>query len=70
MTAEERVAYLKEFEYAEKHGAPKQGSFLDRLISRGNKKTEDDIAREYQERQLAEQARANQAPQGQLRQGY
>lgn len=46
MTPEERVKYLKEFDYAEKHGEPKKGSFLDKLIARGNKKTEDQIAEE------------------------
>jgi hypothetical protein len=64
MTPEERVRYLKEFEHAERHGEPKKGSFLDRLIMRGNKKTEDDLAAEAK---LAEQARARRAAEGHVR---
>ena len=46
MTPEERDAYLKDFEEAEQTGAPKKGSFLEKLIERGNKRTEDQIAKE------------------------
>jgi hypothetical protein len=63
MTPEERVAYLKEYEHAEKHGEPKKGSFLDRLISRGNKKTEEEIA----EAKMAEEARRRQVAEGGIR---
>jgi hypothetical protein len=64
MSPEERVRYLKEYEHAEKHGEPKKGSFLDRLISRGNKKTEEDLAAEAK---LAEQAKIRQAAEGHVR---
>ncbi|KAF1997719.1 hypothetical protein P154DRAFT_273688 [Amniculicola lignicola CBS 123094] len=43
MTPEERAAYLKDFEEAEKDGKPKRGSLIERLIERGNKKTEEEI---------------------------
>lgn len=57
MTPDERVRYLKDLDHAEKHGEPKKGSFLERLIARGNKKTEDEIAAEAQARAQAEHAR-------------
>jgi hypothetical protein len=50
MTPEERVRYLKDLDHAEKYGEPKKGSFLERLIARGNKKTEDEIAADAQRR--------------------
>jgi hypothetical protein len=43
MTPDERIRYLKDHEYAEKHGEPKKGSFLEKLIARGNKETEDQV---------------------------
>lgn len=64
MSPEERVRYLKEYEHAEKHGEPKKGSFLDSLISKGNKKTEEDLAAEAK---LKEQARNRQAAEGHVR---
>lgn len=56
MTPDERVRYLKDLDYAEKHGEPRKGSFLERLIAKGNKKTEDEIAAEAHAR--AEKAKA------------
>lgn len=53
MTPAEREAYLKEFEEAEKTGEPKKGSLIDKLIARGNKKTEEEIERQAKERQAA-----------------
>jgi hypothetical protein len=47
MTPDERVRYLKDLDYAEKNGEPKKGSFLEKLIAKGNKKTEDDLAAEH-----------------------
>jgi hypothetical protein len=64
MTPDERVKYLKEFDYAEKHGEAKKGSFLDKLIARGNKKTEDELR---EEAELAEKARTRQASEGVIR---
>lgn len=64
MAPDERVKYLKEYDYAEKHGEPKKGSYLDKLIARGNKKTEDDLR---EEAELAEKARARQASEGVIR---
>jgi hypothetical protein len=50
MDPKERADYLKEFEDAEKdeNWTPKKGSLLDRLIAKGNKKTEDEIAAQQQ----------------------
>lgn len=64
MTPDERIRYLKEHDYAEKHDEPKKGSFLEKLIAKGNKKTEDDLA---EEARMAEAARARQAQQGVIR---
>ncbi|KAF2263389.1 hypothetical protein CC78DRAFT_581478 [Lojkania enalia] len=50
MSPAEREKYLKEFEEAEKTGAPKKGSFLEKLIERGNKRTEDQLQQEAKER--------------------
>ncbi|KAF2749039.1 hypothetical protein M011DRAFT_475785 [Sporormia fimetaria CBS 119925] len=61
MSPDERIKYLKEFEHAEKHGEAKKGSFLERLILRGNKKTEEEIERE---RAAADQVRARQPTSG------
>lgn len=46
MSPDEREKYLKEFEDAEREGGPKKGSLLERLIERGNRKTEEQIERE------------------------
>ncbi|KAF2116896.1 hypothetical protein BDV96DRAFT_645296 [Lophiotrema nucula] len=44
MSPDEREKYLKEFEEAEKTGTPKKGSLIERLIERGNRKTEEELA--------------------------
>ncbi|KAF2741161.1 hypothetical protein EJ04DRAFT_507573 [Polyplosphaeria fusca] len=51
MSPEEREKYLKEFDEAEQTGSAKKGSFLDKLIERGNKKTEEQITREAKEKE-------------------
>ena len=53
MDPKEREEYLKEFGEAEKddNWTPKKGSLLDKLIAKGNKKTEDELAAENQLRQ-------------------
>ncbi|CAN9142868.1 unnamed protein product [Alternaria alternata] len=56
MPPQERVAYLKEFEDSDKHDTPKKGGLLEKLIARGNKKTEDQIAQETKEREAREAA--------------
>ncbi|EDU48545.1 hypothetical protein PtrSN002B_000852 [Pyrenophora tritici-repentis] len=56
MPPHERVAYLKEFEDSDKHDQPKKGGLLEKLIARGNKKTEDQIAAETKEREAREAA--------------
>ncbi|KAI4625550.1 uncharacterized protein J4E88_005938 [Alternaria novae-zelandiae] len=56
MPPSERVAYLKEFEDSDKHDTPKKGGLLEKLIARGNKKTEDQIASETKEREAREAA--------------
>lgn len=53
MSPAEREAYLKEFEEAERTGEPKKGSLLEKLIARGNKRTEEQIAREAGEKEAA-----------------
>jgi hypothetical protein len=53
MSPAERDAYIKDLEDAEKTGAPKKGSFLEKLIERGNKKTEEQLVKEAEERQRA-----------------
>ncbi|KAF1832146.1 hypothetical protein BDW02DRAFT_571394 [Decorospora gaudefroyi] len=57
MPPQERVAYLKEFEESDKHDQPKKGGLLEKLIARGNKKTEDQIAAETREREARESHR-------------
>jgi hypothetical protein len=56
MAPHERVAYLKEFEDSDKHDTPKKGGLLEKLIARGNKKTEDQIEQETREREAQRQA--------------
>ena len=56
MPPQERVAYLKEFEDSDKHDTPKKGGLLEKLIARGNKKTEDQIAQEAKDREQREKA--------------
>lgn len=53
MTPAEREAYLKEFDEAETSGEPKKGSLIDKLIARGNKRTEDQIAQETKDKEAA-----------------
>ncbi|KAH8717045.1 hypothetical protein GQ44DRAFT_742121 [Phaeosphaeriaceae sp. PMI808] len=55
----ERVAYLQEFEHSDKHDAPKKGGLIEKLIARGNKRTEEQIVREARERE--ERERVNRA---------
>jgi hypothetical protein len=56
MPPHERVAYLKEFEESDKTDVPNKGGLIERLIARGNKKTEDQIAAETKEREERERA--------------
>ena len=51
MPPHERVAYLSEFEHSDKHDAPKKGGLIEKLIARGNKRTEEQLAREAKERE-------------------
>ncbi|KAF2622633.1 hypothetical protein BU25DRAFT_415130 [Macroventuria anomochaeta] len=50
MSPDERVAYLKEYDDSDKHGEPKTGGLIEKLIARGNKRTEEQLAREHAER--------------------
>ncbi|KAL5118988.1 hypothetical protein ACEQ8H_003117 [Pleosporales sp. CAS-2024a] len=50
MAPHERVAYLQEFDHSDKHDEPKKGGLIEKLIARGNKRTEDQLAREQKER--------------------
>ena len=71
MPPSERVAYLKEFEDSDKNDTPKKGGLIEKLIARGNRKTEEQIEREMRERETARLGTAPQgtAPQGTVRQG-
>ncbi|KAF2017404.1 hypothetical protein BU24DRAFT_345888 [Aaosphaeria arxii CBS 175.79] len=51
MSPEERDAYLKEFEDADRTGEPKKGSLIEKLIARGNKRTEEQLQKESLARQ-------------------
>ncbi|KAF2177237.1 hypothetical protein K469DRAFT_644737 [Zopfia rhizophila CBS 207.26] len=51
MSPEERAQYLKEFEEAERTGGPKKGSLLDKLIERGNRRTQEQLAQEARDRE-------------------
>jgi hypothetical protein len=51
MPPHERVAYLQEFEHSDKHDEPKKGGLIEKLIARGNKRTEEQLAREAKERE-------------------
>mgnify|MGYP003624080230 CR=1 FL=1 len=53
MPPHERVAYLQEFEHSDKHDEPKKGGLIEKLIARGNKRTEEQLAREAKEREEA-----------------
>jgi hypothetical protein len=54
MPPHERVAYLQEFEHSDKHDEPKKGGLIEKLIARGNKRTEEQLAREAKEREERE----------------
>jgi hypothetical protein len=49
MAPHERVAYLQEFEHSDKHDEPKKGGLIEKLIARGNKRTEEQLEREARE---------------------
>lgn len=53
MPPHERVAYLQEFEHSDKHDEPKKGGLIEKLIARGNKRTEEQLALEAKEREQA-----------------
>ncbi|KAF2850952.1 hypothetical protein T440DRAFT_395883 [Plenodomus tracheiphilus IPT5] len=65
MPPHERVAYLKEFEDSDKHETPKKGGLLEKLIARGNKRTEEQIEREGREEE-ARRAAQRQATHAQV----
>ena len=54
MDAEERSRYLSEIEEAEKSDSVKKGSWLNRLIAQGNKRTEDQPRAEQEEKRKRE----------------
>ncbi|KAF3048213.1 hypothetical protein E8E12_011286 [Didymella heteroderae] len=49
MPPDEREAYLKEYDESDKSGEPKKGGLIEKLIARGNKRTEEQLAREQAE---------------------
>jgi len=53
MPPSERVAYLKEFDESDKNDSPRKGGLIEKLIARGNRKTEEQIERETREREAA-----------------
>lgn len=53
MAPQDRVAYLQEYEDSDKADVPKKGGLIEKLIARGNKRTEEQLAREHQEREAA-----------------
>lgn len=50
MTPDERVAYLKEYDDSDKTGEPRKGGLIEKLIARGNKRTEEQLAQEHAQR--------------------
>ncbi|KAJ8105248.1 hypothetical protein OPT61_g10294 [Boeremia exigua] len=54
MPPDERVAYLKEYDDSDKTGEPKKGGLIEKLIARGNKRTEDQLAHEHAQRTAAQ----------------
>ncbi|KAH7075687.1 hypothetical protein BKA63DRAFT_304226 [Paraphoma chrysanthemicola] len=56
MPPHERVAYLQEFEHSDKHDEPKKGGLIEKLIARGNKRTEEQLEREAREREDRDKA--------------
>ncbi|EAT85017.1 hypothetical protein HBI56_076320 [Parastagonospora nodorum] len=61
MPPHERVAYLQEFEHSDKHDEPKKGGLIEKLIARGNKRTEEQLALEAKEREQAQAQRQAQS---------
>jgi hypothetical protein len=59
MPPHERVAYLQEFEHSDKHDEPKKGGLIEKLIARGNKRTEEQLASEHREREAKKATHAN-----------
>ncbi|KAF2689477.1 hypothetical protein K458DRAFT_413755 [Lentithecium fluviatile CBS 122367] len=57
MTPAEREAYLKEWDETEKTDTARKNGLIEKLIARGNKRTEDQLAQEAKERE-AVRARA------------
>ncbi|KAF2130984.1 hypothetical protein P153DRAFT_365606 [Dothidotthia symphoricarpi CBS 119687] len=53
MDPKDRVAYLQEYDHSDKHDSPKKGGLLEKLIARGNKRTEEQLEREQREREEA-----------------
>jgi hypothetical protein len=50
MTPAEREAYLKEWDETEKTDQAKKNGLIEKLIARGNKRTEDQLLQEQKER--------------------
>jgi len=50
MTPAEREAYLKEWDETEKTDAAKKNGLIEKLIARGNKRTEDQLLQEQRDR--------------------
>jgi hypothetical protein len=51
MTPAEREAYLKEWDETEKSEAAKKNGLIEKLIARGNKRTEEQLMQEQRERE-------------------
>lgn len=64
MTPAEREAYLKEWDETEKSDTAKKNGLIEKLIARGNKRTEDQLAQEHQEREALRASRAGGVPAG------
>lgn len=60
MAPADRIAYLKELDEADKDDAPKKGGLIEKLIARGNRKTEEQIERETREREEMQARKAAQ----------
>lgn len=61
MDPRERVAYIQEYEHSDKHDVPKKGGLIEKLIARGNKRTEEQLEREAKEREEAHRQATQQA---------
>jgi hypothetical protein len=44
------AAYLKEYDDSDKTGEPRKGGLIEKLIARGNKRTEEQLAQEHAQR--------------------